>query len=1225
MKSSLLQLPFDRLTAAKGHQLYQSGAVRRLFGDPTRIEAHVRDPDGHLQTVTFAPVGDGAWSAACTCVEGAQGGCPHAHAAMLSVQESQRRRETLPPPPHGTRVDAGVQEAVFRHGLERAFAEFRRRRAVTNEILALVQPDWPDDTFRAWSPWPADEPPVDPQGLWQYLALALNEAGFQIPEFMRPVTRLAETAADIQRTATRAETERWEKAIHAFTAATPLGRPERVELRLALRLPGEGRLEWRPALAPATSGEGTPDEPVFREVEKEDLQRFMALGRQSLLVPAGGEGASVLWLTYLHHWQQTQELGMDLSLPRLRKTLNGLFSQPATAPFVVNAEGQPFRRGAPLRWVLHRSDDGVSYLLRLAAEGELVPVQLLHLPGATPLYLSAEAVHEGPATGNFVAGDQYQQILPAAVVEGRTGIELLHRLGVEPPEHLRDKIRVVPMHVELVCELETKGFKLPHEELTVLARAVAEDGSRVEILTRDQWVVEDHPSANGHHNSNGHANGSNGHHGPKAGTPIPLYDRALLAHFPALLERVGLKPGRFEPRWRRRVEHDFPAAFAAWLRELPPGVTATLADPQLQSLRLGVMRPKVSFSLRPAPGDATDWFDVSVDLDAKDTRLTAAELRQLLRARGGYVRLKGKGWRRLELDLDVAMQGKLAQLGLDPEDFATGPQRLHVLQLTDPAVTTLLDPAKAAALRARCEALLGQAAAVELPLGITAELRPYQLDGFRFLARLARAGLGGILADDMGLGKTVQALVWLTWLRAQNDVLHPPKPEKLRRSAAAPTPSDSLPAPDPSTPTSHLSPLTSNAPPPSLVVCPKSVMENWAREAAKFAPGLRVRVVHPRPGGRLPEPDPASADLFVVNYAQLRRRADFYLRTKWLAVILDEGQNIKNPDSQSARTVRALEARHRLVLTGTPIENRLLDLWSLMAFATPGILGQRAYFERQFEKRDDPHSRQRIAARLRPFLLRRTKKEVAPDLPPRIEEDWVCEMDGAQLDLYRGELKRARGLLLGIEDNRHFNEQRFHILQSLLRLRQIACHPGLLDPSQRGESSAKLEALLDLLEPLREEGHKVLVFSQFVSMLDILREHLDARGWTHFTITGQTEDRAAVVDAFSESPEPAVFLLSLKAAGSGLNLMAASYVVLFDPWWNPAVEAQAIDRTHRIGQANQVMAYRLIVKDSVEEKIRALQAKKANLALDVLGVNGDGSAALDWRDFEYLLADDEVE
>ncbi len=1191
---SLFKLPFDRITAARGHQLFQAGGVRQIFGDRGRIEAHVVDAE-RPQTVTFLRKPEDGWDARCTCAAGAEGRCLHAHSAMLAVQEGVRRRETLPPFPESERIPSpspvrALGEKAFHAALDRAFHESRRTKGLSNAAIASIIPEWPDLSPREWTPWPAGAAPQDVNEFWQYVALALNDAGQPIPEFMQPVTRLDETISHIRDIASRAETARWEKVISQFTASTPLGRPERISIRLVVR-PDQAHLEWRP--------DSADDSPGFQVVEKPELQRFMMLARQSLLGIAP-EAASVLWLTFLNHWQQFQVLELDCSLPRTRKILNGLFTQPSLSPFLVGANGQPFTPGPALRWECQRSDDGSSYLIQLGGSGRAEPESLMHLPGATSLYVGANTVHEGPVTGNFLAGDHYVHILPAAVIEGRAGIELLHRLGIETPAHLRKKIRRVPMTVELICELETKGFKHPHEELSVLARAVAEDGERVEVLMRDQWVLESETPV-------------------VAGQPIPLFDRSPLAQVPALLEKIGLKPGRFDARWRRRVEDDFPAAFAAWLRELPDDVTATVADAQLATLQSGPLRPKLTFDLHPSPNGnvgSTDWFDVNIDLDVKDTKLTAAELKLLLRARGNYVRLKGKGWRRLELDIDGAMQSRLAQLGLDPEDFAAGPQRLHALQLADPSLGSFFDAAQFAQLRGRFEQLVGSDETPELPIGITAELRPYQLEGFHFLARLSRCGLGGILADDMGLGKTVQALVWLTWVRNQpaSTVHHANSKHRNGTNGHAIGASES-------TTVDRRSSTPSS--PPSLVVCPKSVMENWAREAAKFAPGLRVQVLHPRPGGRMTEPDPTSADVFVVNYAQLRRRADFYTKTHWLAVILDEGQNIKNPDSQSARTVRALTADHRLVLTGTPIENRLLDLWSLMAFATPGILGQRGYFERQFEKRDDPLARQRIAARLRPFLLRRTKREVAPDLPPRVEEDHLCELEGVQADLYRAELKRARGMLLGIENQRQFNEQRFNILQSLLRLRQICCHPGLIDPTMRGESSAKLEALFDLLEPLRDEGHKVLVFSQFVSMLDILRERMIERGWHHFYLTGQTEDRGALVDEFQASPDPAVFLLSLKAAGSGLNLMAASYVVLFDPWWNPAVEAQAIDRTHRIGQANQVMAYRLLVKDSVEEKIRALQERKASLALDVLGV-GEASGALDMKDFDFLFSDEPV-
>jgi len=295
-----------------------------------------------------------------------------------------------------------------------------------------------------------------------------------------------------------------------------------------------------------------------------------------------------------------------------------------------------------------------------------------------------------------------------------------------------------------------------------------------------------------------------------------------------------------------------------------------------------------------------------------------------------------------------------------------------------------------------------------------------------------------------------------------------------------------------------------------------------------------------------------------------------------------------------------LRAAHRLVLTGTPIENRLLDLWSLMAFAMPGALGPRAEFARLYDAKDDPLARRRLSARVRPFVLRRTKSQVAKDLPDRIEEDLFCELEGEQKTLYRAELKRAQLLLMGVNTPKELAKNRFHVLTSLLRLRQICCDARLIKPESKSVG-AKVEALVDQLEPLMEEGQKVLVFSQFVEMLGLIRTTLAERGWPIFYLAGDTENRGELVRNFQSAEGAAIFLISLKAGGFGLNLTAASYVVLFDPWWNPAVENQAIDRTHRIGQVNKVIAYRLLVKDSVEGKIRALQKTKRALADDVLG------------------------
>jgi len=374
-------------------------------------------------------------------------------------------------------------------------------------------------------------------------------------------------------------------------------------------------------------------------------------------------------------------------------------------------------------------------------------------------------------------------------------------------------------------------------------------------------------------------------------------------------------------------------------------------------------------------------------------------------------------------------------------------------------------------------------------------------------------------------------------------------------------------------------------------------MDNWRAEAERFTPELRVKLWSASELATFLE-RLAEADLHVINYSQLRIIGESLAPVQWLALILDEGQYVKNPNSQTAQIARALRADYRLVLSGTPIENRLLDLWSLMAFVMPGVLGSRVQFARMFDAKEDPFARRRLAARVRPFLLRRTKSQVAKDLPDRIEEDLFCEIEGEQKLLYRAELKRAQQMLLRIKTQKQLAQERFHFLTSLLRLRQICCHPALVKPESKAES-AKLGALLELLEPLMDEGHKVLVFSQFVEMLALLERALADKGWPQFYLAGDTENRGELVQRFQSAEGAAVFLISLKAGGFGLNLTAASYVVLFDPWWNPAVENQATDRAFRIGQHKNVLAHKFVCRGTIEEKIDQLIESKRQLSTDL--------------------------
>jgi superfamily II DNA or RNA helicase len=580
-----------------------------------------------------------------------------------------------------------------------------------------------------------------------------------------------------------------------------------------------------------------------------------------------------------------------------------------------------------------------------------------------------------------------------------------------------------------------------------------------------------------------------------------------------------------------------------------------------------------------------DWLSVSAEWEAEGLSLTDAELAKLRADGPRFVKL-ASGWvRRDQVEaMDEAAEA-LAELGVEPgaserlsvwQLAGARPEAIAALEKLAGADTGALEAVRT--LRERIAAFRGLPR-VAVPRSIRAELRPYQRDGLDFLAHTSSLGLGAVLADDMGLGKTVQALAWIARLVARE-------------------------------PGSG----------PSLVVCPASVVHNWEREAARFAPRLKLLTLQAgadRHGLRRGIP---GHHLVVTNYALLRRDLTELERVDWRAVILDEAQNIKNPDAAVSRAARALKARHRLALTGTPLENRALDLWSILAFLNPGYLGNRAAFERRYDRADaPPHARRLLAAKLRPVLLRRLKAQVAPELPPRIEERRDCEMTAGQRKLYLAELAKGRAVLERLDGEGGVARNRISILAVLTRLRQVCCHPALVG-GRKALGSGKFDALFELLEPLFEEGHKVLVFSQFVECLKLISSAMRSRGIGHHMLTGQSRGRAALVKSFEEGPGPGAFLISLKAGGTGLNLTAASYVVLFDPWWNPAVEAQAIDRTHRIGQDRTVIAYRMLTQGTIEERIWDLQQRKASLMREVLGEDGFGRS-LTREDLDFLLAE----
>ncbi|MCZ0951091.1 MAG: DEAD/DEAH box helicase [Rhodospirillaceae bacterium] len=478
---------------------------------------------------------------------------------------------------------------------------------------------------------------------------------------------------------------------------------------------------------------------------------------------------------------------------------------------------------------------------------------------------------------------------------------------------------------------------------------------------------------------------------------------------------------------------------------------------------------------------------------------------------------------------------------------------------------------------------LAEAPDVAQPESLRGELRAYQRTGYGWLKALAECGFGGVLADDMGLGKTVQTLALLA---------HRHLEFKVRR--------------------------------PSLLVVPTSLVGNWRREAARFAPELKLLVLH-GPDRRRRFGDIPGHHLVVTTYPLVNRDHEALFAHDYDTAVLDEAQAVKNPAAGVSKLIRDIRARQRLALTGTPMENSLQELWSLYDWLIPGLLGSRKSFAKQYrtpiEKHGDAARQRLLSTRIKPFLLRRTKDEVAAELPPKTVIDERVALEGAQAALYESIRIAMDSKVREAVAERGLAASRIAILDALLKLRQVCCDPGLvkLDAAGNVKASAKRERLLELLEALVAEGRSVLVFSQFVAMLRLVEADVTARGWDYAMLHGGTKDRDEQVARFQSGAVP-LFLISLKAGGTGLNLTAADTVVVYDPWWNPAVERQAMDRAHRIGQDKPVFVHRLIADNTVEAAIQRLQARKQALADALFEGTGQGPLGITEGDLDALFA-----
>ncbi|WP_243546778.1 DEAD/DEAH box helicase [Pseudodesulfovibrio tunisiensis] len=556
------------------------------------------------------------------------------------------------------------------------------------------------------------------------------------------------------------------------------------------------------------------------------------------------------------------------------------------------------------------------------------------------------------------------------------------------------------------------------------------------------------------------------------------------------------------------------------------------------------------------------WFNLDLHVEYDEQRVPIETIWKAWTSGKRYVQLQDGSYTSLPESWLHKLGHKLKALGFDPEK----PPQRQFKQFEAPVLDKLLEDLPQAhtdSFYVKLKEKINNFEQIKMigqPEGLLATLRPYQVQGLSYLNFLREYGFGGILADEMGLGKTIQTLSYI---------------QKLKETGLEG---------------------------PNLIVVPTSVLPNWEREAKKFVPELKRLTIYGTKREELFK-HIGESDLVITTYALLRRDLDELLKFTYASVILDEAQNIKNPNTITARSVRKLDAGLRVCLSGTPIENNLFELWSLFEFLMPGFLGSQHSFQRGIVKpiKDgDEETLDYLRTRVKPFILRRTKSEVAKDLPPKVETVHYCDLVDEQRDLYNALAKKLKDQVLRDVDEKGIAKSQMSILDALLKLRQICCHPRLLKLDIPGVStnlpSGKFDAFKDLITDIVESGHKVLVFSQFVRMLHVIRNWLQIREIPFAYLDGSSKDRFDQVDRFNENEDIPIFLISLKAGGTGLNLTSADYVIHYDPWWNPAVENQATDRTHRIGQKRQVFAYKMICQNTVEEKILKLQEQKKDVA-----------------------------
>lgn len=740
----------------------------------------------------------------------------------------------------------------------------------------------------------------------------------------------------------------------------------------------------------------------------------------------------------------------------------------------------------------------------------------------------------------------------------RTLVQLARHEPIRVPsadrEELTDRLGALVRHLELRSSDETVAIPDPIRP-TLALTVLWRSGTEAELGWRWRYGDAECPA---------------GSDDPLDGMRDRAAELAVVQQLPAgLLGRRRLLDGD---------ALEFALHTVAHLRELPD---VEVVEEQRPHFREASEAPEVSFELAEPPEEHTDWLDLEVHVHVDGEPIPLPDVIDALTREAPYLILRSGLYvttDRPEFDrLRDAVAAAADLRERDGERISVGKHDLGTwAQLADSGIVD----AQAAEWVARARALRDL---VDIPrptpTGLASTLRPYQLEGFWWLCFLREHGLGGILADDMGLGKTLQVLAAIQ----------------------------------------HA--VTEHGPGrPYLVVAPTSVVTAWQHEAARHAPGLRLGVIARRSDDVAAIA--AESDVVVTTYTLLRLEEERYSALAWDGLVLDEAHHLKNHQSKTYAAVRKVPAPFRLAVTGTPFENRLMELWSLLSIAVPGLYPSPQQFRdsvvKPVEKGGDASALRRLQARIKPFLLRRTKEYVADDLPPKQEQVLDVQLNRRHRQLYDSHLAKERQRILGLVDD--FESNRVAIFAALTKLRQLALDPALVDDAHDAVGSAKIDVLLDHLGELAAEGHQALVFSQFTSYLRRVEAQLQAAGVATTYLDGSTRDRAAVIDRFRDG-EATVFLISLKAGGTGLTLTEASYVFVLDPWWNPAAEAQAVDRAHRIGQQRHVNVYRLVAGDTIEEKVMELKERKAKLFSRVIDTEGALGEAITAEDIRAIVTD----